>query len=219
MKKLLASTMVLALVASTAGATGWGKPSTNNTNKNYNTNTAQGGAGGHGGAGGAGGKGGNASQGQAQGQAQGQHQGQGQSQSATGTAISGSNSNASSNARGGSATNAGNAQNVNVNSNYDAAAYAPDVNVSDCQIGVSAGVPGAVAGVGIPSKHCRVLIEAELIEYYWGKGAAGQHLFDNNPRIRRTVQKQITSQQPVVSKVSTRNRTAKAPTAMRGEDR
>lgn len=202
MKKLMTTAaIVLALGAAPAMATGWG-------NKTYNT----GGSGGAGGAGGKGGsayavgKGGNATQGQAQGQIQGQAQGQKQKASARAT--------------GGSASNAGNAQNLSINSKstYNEAAYSPDVNVSDCQVGLSAGVPGAVAGIGIPGKHCRVLIEAELIEYHWGKEAAGQHLYDNNPRIRRTINKQITSQQPV-SKVSTRNRVASAPTAMRGEDR
>lgn len=141
-----------------------------------------------------GGAGGSAIQGQAQGQAQGQQQ--------------------RANARS-TATNAGNS--VSISGDYDEAAYAPNVVVGDCQWGVSAGVPGAVAGIGIPGKHCRVLIEAELIEYYWGRQAAGQHLYDNNQRIRKTVKKQL-SNQAAPTKVSTRSRTT-APTPMRGEDR
>lgn len=108
---------------------------------------------------------------------------------------------------------------TNISSSYDTAAYSPDVIVSDCQWGLSAGVPGAVAGLGIPGKHCRVLVEAELIEYYWGKQAAGQHLYDNNNRIRKTIQKRGQYNQPVTS-VSTRSRTTSQPVvAMRGEDR
>lgn len=203
MKKLLATTIIVAMCATTAGATGWG------LGGNTNSNTAVA----HGGKGGAGG---NASQSQGQGQNQGQAQGQGQSQASNSSASSSSSTSSSS--AGGSAMNAGNAQNLNITSNYDEAAYSPDVNVGDCQIGLSAGIPGAVAGVGIPSKHCRVLVEAELIEYYWGKNAAGQHLYDNNPRIRRTVKKRISNQQ-VGGKLTGVTASVSTVSAPRGEDR
>ena len=210
--------VIAALSASSVGATGFGS-------KTYN----HGGAGGQGGAGGnanaassananagafAVGKGGNAraianggtayakqgqNQGQLQGQAQGQKQGQSQSSSAS---------------------NMGNAQNLNISSDYDAAAYAPDVNVGECQWGLSAGIPGAVAGLGIPGRHCRVLTEAELIEYYWGREAAAQHLYDNNRRIRATVSSRTATQTVTPTELSTRSRTTTARvTAPAGESR
>lgn len=106
------------------------------------------------------------------------------------------------------ASSGGNQFTVN-GGDYDAAAYAPDVIVGDCQWGVSAGVPGAVAGIGIPGRHCRVLMEAELIEYYWGRDAAAQHLYNNNQRIRQTIEARQAPTQPV--RVSTRS--AAAPVA------
>lgn len=119
---------------------------------------------------------------------------------------------------GNSAAGASSDVNVTNSGTYEEAAYAPGVVVSDCQIGLSAGIPGAVAGIGIPGKHCRVLQEAELIEYYWGKQAAGQHLYANNKRIRQTVDGFT---KPAAVRASTRSRVvaASTATAMSGENR
>lgn len=186
MKKLITITAAAVLLATTAGATGW-----NSGGKTYNQ----------------GGKGGNAEQ--AQSQAQGQVQGQAQGQVAYGGSGAASSSSSSG---GGAANNAGNSQNLNINSNYDEAAYAPLALPGECGFGASAGVPGAVAGISIPGKHCRVLQEMMLIEQYWGRDAAAQHLYSNNARVRRTVQ--ATTQQPRRS----RNRVARTSTT-RAEDR
>lgn len=133
--------------------------------------------------------------------------------------FNGANSNSQSTAHSGSAAGASSNVNVSNSGTYEEAAYAPGVVVGDCQWGVSAGVPGAVAGIGIPGKHCRVLQEAELIEYYWGKNAAGQHLYSNNKRIRETVD---AVQKPQAVRTSTRSRVTVASvsaTPARGEDR
>lgn len=99
--------------------------------------------------------------------------------------------------------------------NYEESAYAPTSLAGDCGFGLSAGVPGAVAGISIPGKHCRVLVETALIQEYWGKQAAAQHLVDNNSRIRRTVKKQ----QAATGRLSTRNRSTTVVLTPNGENR
>ena len=165
------------IIASTAPAIAGGY------GHNNGGSSATGGNGRHGGHGGAGGAGGDATAG----------------------AIAGSESRAGATAN--SFVNAGSSTTTSINSTYDAAAYAPDVIANECQIGLSAGIPG---------KHCRVLVEAELIEYYWGRNAAAQHLVDNNKRIRKTVERATAAP----TKVSSRNRARNTRvTVMRGENR
>ena len=184
MKTLLKTAIIVALCAASPAVAG-------GWNNGGGNNGGDGGNGGQGGAGGHGGEGG---------------QGYGGFGGDGGTGVGAASASA------GAAAGANNS--YSVNSKYEEAAYAPGVLVGECQIGLSAGIPGAVAGVGIPSKHCRVMQEAELIQYYWGKQAAAQHLVSNNARIRRTIGKQ----QAAPTRVTTRSRTTTAA-AMRGEDR
>jgi hypothetical protein len=132
-------------------------------------------------------------------------------------AVSGSTSWSDSAAAAGASAR-GASSSTNVNTNVESSAYAPDVNIGECQIGASAGIPGAVVGIGLPAKHCRVIAESKLIEYYWGKQAAGQHLYANNQRIRKTVN---SVQQPATVRTSTRSRNVSyvSATPSRGEDR